>query len=257
MEKDKYQHGFSKDHADEMYDIKKRTQKAKKTLSIIVDYLEKEKKNPKKLKLLDIGCSTGFMTRLYGEKFMAVIGIDIDRDAIQYALKNNSSENIEYFVSDSMNTDLEDESFDVITCTHIYEHVPDSHRLMSEIYRLLKSGGICYFAAGNRLNLIEGHYGLPLLSVIPKSLAHLYLRILGKGIFYYENHLTLWGLKKLVSSFEIEDYTLKIIEDPEKYHAEEMIRPNSAKQKIYLALLKITYFISPTYIWVLRKNRRP
>ena len=75
MEKDKYQHGFSKDHADEMYDIKKRTQKAKKTLSIIIDYLEKEKKNPKKLKLLDIGCSTGFMTRLYGEKFMAVIGI--------------------------------------------------------------------------------------------------------------------------------------------------------------------------------------
>jgi 2-polyprenyl-3-methyl-5-hydroxy-6-metoxy-1,4-benzoquinol methylase len=197
------------------------------------------------------------MTRLYGEKFMEVIGIDIDAEAVQYAHKNNSIGNIEYFVSDSMNTGFEDESFDVITCTHIYEHVPDSQRLISEIHRLLKSGGICYFAAGNRLNLIEGHYRLPLLSVIPKPLAHLYLRILGKGTYYYENHLTLWGLKKLVSSFEIEDYTLKIIEDPKKYHATDMLRPDSARQKIYLALLKTAYFISPTYIWILKKSNRP
>jgi hypothetical protein len=50
MEKYKYQHGFSKDHADEMYDIKKRAQKAKKTLSIIFDYLAKEKKESQEIK---------------------------------------------------------------------------------------------------------------------------------------------------------------------------------------------------------------
>ena len=239
-----------------MYNIEKRTQKGNKTLTVLFDYLAKENKDPAKLNILDIGCSTGFMTRLYGENFREAVGIDIDEQAIQFAAEHNSSENIKYHISDSMNTNFDDKSFDVISCTHIYEHVPNAGKLISEIYRLLKNGGICYFAAGNRLTLIEGHYRLPLLSVFPKPLAHLYLKILRRGTFYYENHLTFWGLKKLVSSFEINDYTLKIIEDPEKYHATEMIKPNSIKQRIFLRLLKAAYFISPTYIWVLKKKAR-
>ncbi len=249
-----YQYGFSEEHPDEMYDIEKRTRKGNKTLAVMLDYLSSEGKDPAELSLLDIGCSTGFMTRLYGQSFGEVVGIDIDEGAVRYAQKNNSGVNIRYLVSDSMDTGFDDESFDVISCTHIYEHVPDSERLLSEIYRLLKTGGICYFAAGNRLVLIEGHYGLPLLSVVPKPLAHLYLKILRRGTYYYENHLTYRGLKRLVSSFEINDYTLKVIEDPERYHAQDMIRPGSVKQKIVLGLLKVAYFVSPTYIWVLKKG---
>jgi SAM-dependent methyltransferase len=123
-------------------------------------------------------------------------------------------ENVKSHLSDSMSTNFDEKSFDVISCTHIYEHVSNAHKLFSEIYKLLKSVGICYFTAGNRLTLIEGHYRLPLLSVFPKPLTNLYLKILRRGIFYYENHLTFWELKKLVSSFEINDYMLKIIEDP-------------------------------------------
>lgn len=258
MEKDKYkyQYGFSEEHPDEMYNIEKRSQKGNKTIAVLLEHLELEGRVPTELNVLDIGCSTGFMTGLYGQNFREVVGIDIDEGAVQFARRHNSGENIRYFVSDSMNTNFDNESFDVISCTHIYEHVPDSKRLISEIYRLLKKGGICYFAAGNRLILIEAHYRLPLLSVVPKPLAHLYLRILGRGTYYYENHLTYWGLKKLVSPFEISDYTLKIIEDPERYHATDMVRPNSLKQKIALWLLKVAYFISPTYIWVLKKEAR-
>jgi ubiquinone/menaquinone biosynthesis C-methylase UbiE len=237
-----------------MYDVEKRTRKGNKTMAVLIDYLSGEGKDPASLKLLDIGCSTGFMTGLYGQSFGEVVGIDIDGGAVRYAQENNSAENIEYLVSDSMATGLDDESFDVVTCTHIYEHVPDSKRLVSEIYRLLKKGGICYFAAGNRLVLIEGHYRLPLLSVVPKPLAHLYLKILRRGNYYYENHLTYRGLKRLVSPFEIHDYTLKVIGDPERYHATDMVRAGSLKQKVVLGLLRNAYFISPTYIWVLKKG---
>ncbi|MBN1573186.1 MAG: class I SAM-dependent methyltransferase [Deltaproteobacteria bacterium] len=250
----KYQYGFSEEHPDEMYDFEKRTRKGNKTMAVLLDYLSGKGKDPTELRLLDIGCSTGFMTRLYGRYFGEVVGIDIDEGAVRYAKENNSGENIGYFVSDSMDTGFDNESFDVISCTHIYEHVPDSKRLVSEIYRLLKKGGACYFAAGNRLVPIEGHYRLPLLSVIPKPLAHLYLRILGRGTYYYESHLTYLGLKRLVSPFEICDYTLKVIEDPERYHAADMVRPGSIKQKIALTFLKVAYFISPTYIWVLKKG---
>ncbi len=52
--------------------------------------------------------------------------------------------------------------FDVVTCTHIYEHVPDAQRMMDEIYRVLGTGRrLCYFAAENRIRLWDGHYDLP------------------------------------------------------------------------------------------------
>ena len=75
--------------------------------------------------------------------------------------------------------------------------------------------------------LNEPHYNLPLLSVLPRSLAHLYVKLSGKGDSYYEKHFTYWGLKKLVNMFEITDYTPKILSKPAKYKADYMIKPNS------------------------------
>jgi ubiquinone/menaquinone biosynthesis C-methylase UbiE len=36
---------------------------------------------------------------------------------------------------------LEDERFDVIFCNHVLEHVDDAKKCMSELYRVMKSGG--------------------------------------------------------------------------------------------------------------------
>ena len=108
----------------------------------------------------------------------------------------------------------ENNFYDVITCSHIYEHVPDANKLMSEIYRLLKPGGVCFFAAGNRFKVIEGHYRLPFLSFFPKGISNLYLKITGKGNEYYENHLSYKNLKQLVNQFEVIDYTVETIKYP-------------------------------------------
>jgi 2-polyprenyl-3-methyl-5-hydroxy-6-metoxy-1,4-benzoquinol methylase len=250
----RYQFGFSTIHADEMYDEEKRNIKAGKALSVLNDFLSTEGKDPATLDLLDVGCSTGFMTKSYAQRFREVTGIDIDKDAVFFAGTHNRAANIRYVVSDCLHTGFDSESFDVISCTQIYEHVPDATQLMNEIGRLLRADGICYFAAGNRLNLIEGHYGLPLLSIMPKSLGHIYLRIVGKGTYYYEKHLTLMGLKRLVSNFKIFDYTKKIIEEPAYYSATDMLIPGSIKHRIALAAVRVAYFLCPTYIWILKKR---
>jgi len=249
MTKD-YQYNFSKIDSS-MFDESKRIIKSKKTISVLEDFLT-ETNN---LTLLDIGCSSGIMTYEYAKKFKKVIAIDIDKLAINYAKAKKSKENIEYIVSPIEELNLEENSIDVITCSHIYEHVPSAENLMFNIYKFLKPGGVCYFAAGNRYKIIEGHYKLPFLSFFPKKIADIYIRIFTNYEEYYENHLSIRNLKKLVSKFYVHDYTLKIIKNPKKFHAIDQIRSGKIYHLCLSFICKHLYFMIPTYIWILEKPK--
>ena len=159
-------------------------------------------------------------------------------------------------IADVMELDFSDNTFDIVICTHIYEHVPDAQIMIREIFRVLKPGGISYFAAGNRLSIMEPHYKLPFLSILPRSLAHIYMKISGKGSYYHEKHLTISGLLKLVGNFIVHDYTKKLIEKPEKYSTEYMLRPGSLKHHLAKFTVNYLYWLCPTYIWILQKPAR-
>ena len=247
----KYQSDYSDLHPEIQYNVMSREMKGKKIFAVLEDYF---KIGFDKMKLCDVGCSTGIQTRILSEHFQNSFGVDIDKSAIQYANKFLAKENLRFIEGDSMNLPFTDGFFDVVVCTHVYEHVPDANRLMDEIYRVLKPDGVCYFAAGNRLQLVEPHYKLPLLSVIPRSLANIYIKFMGKGSSYYERLLTLPSLNRLVKRFEKVDYTKKIILDPEKYSALDIITPGSLLHNIAVSLMTVLYPLLPDYIWILRRN---
>jgi len=245
---DEYQVGFAA-LSPAMFDPEGRRQKAEKVLAVVEDYV----RDPSRLTLLDLGCSTGFMTRTYAERFGSVVGVDIDADAIRYATAHNAAPNIRYFVRDAMDTGLPGSSFDVATCTQIYEHVPDAGRLMDEIHRVLTPGGICFFSANNRIMAMEPHYRLPFLSLLPHTLANAYVRLTGRGSRYFETHRTVWGLRALVRNFEIIDYTRRVIQEPERFHATDLVCSGSVKQRLGVAVARYAYGLCPTYLWLLRK----
>lgn len=243
------QYGFSSAYSDAAYSVAGRERKARKVLAIL-----EEASGPLAGKsMLDIGCSAGIMTRLFAPSFASVVGTDIDMPALEHARKADEFASVSWVVADSQRLPFDDETFDVVNCAHIYEHVPDANLLMSEIHRVLRANGVCFFSAGNRLSYMEPHYHIPLLSVVPKFVAHRYLRILGRGKHYYETHFTYWGLRQLVRRFDFEDYTLRVVGEPHKYFADDMISPGSTKQRWVLRLLKVAIWICPTYLWVLRK----
>lgn len=244
-----YQRRFSESH-NSMFSVENRKRKAVTMVCVFTEHLGNTLKSKS---LLNIGGSTGIIDEYLSNYFKNVTSIDIDEPAINHAARQYNKENLNFEVGDAMDIHYPDNHFDTVVCSQVYEHVPDVNKLASEMYRVLKPGGIAYFAAGNRIMLNEPHYNLPLLSVIPRTLAHIYLKILGRGNHYYEKHLTYWQLKKTFQHIMIFDYTLPIIEDPERYHAEYMIQPKSKKQMVAKIIAKYCNWLSPGYIWIMQK----
>lgn len=64
MTHDTYQYDFSELHPDTLYNVFGREQKAKKMLSILQEHFPQ---GLEKLKLMDIGCSTGILANFLSQ----------------------------------------------------------------------------------------------------------------------------------------------------------------------------------------------
>lgn len=245
-----YQHGFS-EKDDAMFEKQLRQKKANTMVKVLEAHVGLSEL--KAMSLLNVGGSAGIIDEYLSRYLKAVTGVDIDENAIKYAKGHFNKENLSFDLGDAMNLPYESETFDVVVCSQVYEHVPDAGKMMREIYRVLVPGGLVYFAASNRLMFNEPHYNLPLLSVIPRPLAHVYLRMMGRGKFYYEKHYSYWGLKSLVKGYLINDYTESLVAEPDKFGTSYMVSPGSIKQSVAKFMTKYFKWLVPGYIWVLQK----
>lgn len=203
--------------------------------------------------VLNLGCSTGLIDLHLAPHVGSVVGVDIDGPGIEAARQVAVAPNLRFEVGDAMQLKFEDECFDVVICSQVYEHVPDSARMMQEIRRVLRPGGVCYFAATNRWAVMEKHYFLPFLSWLPPALADRYLRLAGKGDHYYERHLGVAGLRRITSEFHVEDWTGRILDDPERYGAGYLF-PTAVSRKGARLMFRMAYRLFPGFIWMVWKR---
>lgn len=247
----RYQHNYASIRP-QMYDWSSRVQKARRMIKTLSHYFGRNKLS--NLRVLDIGSSTGIIANTLAPYFKTVIGIDLDKPALKFARKQFKKSNLQFHYGDATQLPFPDNSFGVVICAQIYEHVSDSKKLFSEIYRVLKPGGVCYLAAINSLWPMEPHYNLPFLSYIPKPLANFYIKLTKKGDTYYEHPESYWGLEKLTKIFKRIDYTDKILKYPKRFGYEDVL--NYPTPLIYLlGLLSpiLKYFVS-TFFWILKKE---
>jgi 2-polyprenyl-3-methyl-5-hydroxy-6-metoxy-1,4-benzoquinol methylase len=92
--------------------------------------------------VLDLGCSDGAMTVGYVDKGAArVVGVDIDAAAIDRANARPRPSQVEFHLGSPGSIPLTDDSFDVIICYDVWEHVSQPASMLDECYRALKAGG--------------------------------------------------------------------------------------------------------------------
>lgn len=104
-------------------------------------------------KVLDLGCGEGDSIKFFGEISNEIewFGLDIE-DSPEVQRRTTVNENIYSF--DGINIPFDDNSFDLIYCRQVFEHVRFPLELMKEINRILKQDG---FLVGSTSHLEPYH----------------------------------------------------------------------------------------------------
>ena len=111
--------------------------------------------------ILDVGTGTGvFIPFLLSEigKSGRIIASDFAEKMLRRARAKSFNGNIDYLQADVTNLPLCDEVFDVIVCHSSFPHFQDKPRALTEINRVMKSGGrllICHTSSRAKINEIH------------------------------------------------------------------------------------------------------
>jgi ubiquinone/menaquinone biosynthesis C-methylase UbiE len=109
-----------------------------------------------RLRILDLGCGTGEITRRLAQRFpqATLVGIDILEGNLALARRDSGAceGRIDYQQGDAFALQHADASFDLVVCRHMSQAVPEFGRVLAEITRVLKPRGW--------LHLLSEDYGM-------------------------------------------------------------------------------------------------
>ncbi|QNP40587.1 class I SAM-dependent methyltransferase [Lysobacter solisilvae (ex Woo and Kim 2020)] len=117
------------------------------------------------LRILDLGCGTGEITRRLAQRYpqATIDGIDILEGNLALARRDSTGfgERIRYEQGDAFALQYADATFDLVVCRHMSQAVPDFPLVLAEITRVLKPGGW--------LHLLSEDYGMLHMPVIERA----------------------------------------------------------------------------------------
>lgn len=91
--------------------------------------------------VLDIACGEGYGSHFLSGIAKRVTGVDISPDAVEFAKKEYSKNNLEYVVGSADRIPLLDHSVDIVVSFETIEHHDKHQEMMREIKRVLKPEG--------------------------------------------------------------------------------------------------------------------
>jgi 2-polyprenyl-6-hydroxyphenyl methylase/3-demethylubiquinone-9 3-methyltransferase len=113
---------------------------------------EKFKINPEKTSVLEVGCGGGLLSEEIARMGFITTGIDPSEQSLNSAVIHARESNlkINYVKGTGENLPFQKSSLDVVLCCDVLEHVHDLPKVISEISRVLKAGGLFIYDTFNR-----------------------------------------------------------------------------------------------------------
>ncbi len=120
--------------------------------------------------VLDLGCGVGGASRVLRRRGARVFPADRNGDRLRYLRLSEPPAPAARL--DAAALPYRDNRFDAVVLQDVIEHVPAPERLLREIRRVLKPGGILYLSTPNRCSILnlaaDPHWGLPIVAALPR-----------------------------------------------------------------------------------------
>jgi 2-polyprenyl-6-hydroxyphenyl methylase/3-demethylubiquinone-9 3-methyltransferase len=168
-------------------------------LKTILD--EKAAFDPAEARALDIGCGGGFFAEKLATRVDRVTGIDPSEPSIEAAQKHAAETglDIDYQPARGEQIPFEDESFEIVCCCDVLEHVNDLEKVVEESARVLKPGGVFFYDTVNRTVLSQ-------LMVIQVAQELPVTRFMLPGVHDWHKFIKPRELKKLLQSHDLDPH---------------------------------------------------
>ncbi|NCY12674.1 MAG: bifunctional 2-polyprenyl-6-hydroxyphenol methylase/3-demethylubiquinol 3-O-methyltransferase UbiG [Burkholderiaceae bacterium] len=104
-------------------------------------------------RILDVGCGGGILAESLSKAGATVTGIDLSSKALKVAELHQleSGTSVRYLTISAEDLAKEEsQSYDVVTCMEMLEHVPDPSSVVQACAKLCKPGGHIFFSTLNR-----------------------------------------------------------------------------------------------------------
>jgi 2-polyprenyl-3-methyl-5-hydroxy-6-metoxy-1,4-benzoquinol methylase len=183
-----------------------------KRLDYIIQHIQSLKKEG--LKVLDVGCGNGNISRAIASLGYTVKGIDLSSESIETAKKLNTFDNASFECIDAEKF-VGKEAFDVIVCSEVIEHLNHPEVLLKTISQIISPDGIVIITVPNGYGPREFLVTKPVQKLNASGFAKVIVglkRLLGyKNAMVQSNNpdlthiqfFTKGSLKQLVSQFNL------------------------------------------------------
>ncbi len=131
-------------------------------------------------RVLDVGCSTGYLAERMQKQGSTVVGLDVDERSAELARQFCEA----VYVGDveTMELPFEPGTFDVILCGDLIEHLRDPQAFLARIRPFLRPGGRLVLSTPNianwamRLSLLFGRFRYTEWGILDQTHTHLFTR---------------------------------------------------------------------------------
>jgi 2-polyprenyl-3-methyl-5-hydroxy-6-metoxy-1,4-benzoquinol methylase len=131
-------------------------------------------------RVLDVGCSSGYLARPLVERGCTVVGIE--RDARAASAAREVCEDVIVGDVEELELPFEHQSFDVVLCGDLVEHLRDPEVFLARVKPLLKAKGRLVLTTPNvanwalRLSLLGGRWRYTNRGLLDRTHVHLFTR---------------------------------------------------------------------------------
>ncbi len=135
---------------------------------------------PGEKRVLDVGCSSGYLARPLVERGCTVVGIERDTQAASAA--REVCEDVIVGDVEELELPFEHQSFDVVLCGDLVEHLRDPEEFLARVQPLLKRDGRLVLTTPNvanwtlRLSLLGGRWRYTNRGLLDRTHVHLFTR---------------------------------------------------------------------------------